>query len=97
MSAGQKQVRLEGSTRHLLPNAEVVGEVRSVEFRVTVTVRRRNELPSIEAQNNQKPRERTYMSGILHLRGCHGILFDFRKIAINEIHQYTPYRRIVGP
>ena len=66
MSAGQKQVRLEGSTRHRLPNAEVVGEVPSVEFRVTVTVRRRNELPSIEAQSKQKPRERTYMTHAEH-------------------------------
>jgi kumamolisin len=66
MNAGQKQVRLEGSTRHRLPNAEVVGEVPSVEFRVTVTVRRRNELPSIEAQSKQKPRERTYMTHAEH-------------------------------
>jgi len=66
MSAGQKQVRLEGSTRNRLPNAEVVGEVPSVEFRVTVTVRRRNELPSIEAQSKQKPRERTYMTHAEH-------------------------------
>ena len=66
MSAGQKQVRLEGSTSHRLPNAEVVGEVPSVEFRVTVTVRRRDELPSIEAQSKQKPRERTYMTHAEH-------------------------------
>jgi kumamolisin len=62
MNAGQKPTRLEGSTKHRLPNAEVVGEVPSAEFRVTVTVRRRNELPSIEAQSKQKPGERTYMT-----------------------------------
>jgi kumamolisin len=61
MSAGQK-VRLAGSTRHKLPNAEVVGEVPSAEFRVTVTLRRRNELPSLEAQSRQKPADRTYMT-----------------------------------
>ncbi len=66
MNAGQKQVRLEGSTRHRLPNAEIVGEVPSVEFRVTVTVRRRNELPSLEEQSKQKPRERTYMTHAEH-------------------------------
>ena len=62
MNAGQKQTRLPGSTKHRLPNAEVVGEVPSAEFRVTVTVRRRNELPSIEAQSKQKPGERTYLT-----------------------------------
>jgi kumamolisin len=62
MNAGQKQSKLAGSTKHRLPNAEVVGEVSSAEFRVTVTVRRRNELPSIEAQSKQKPGERTYMT-----------------------------------
>ncbi|MGC1485868.1 MAG: S53 family peptidase [Candidatus Acidiferrum sp.] len=45
-----------------MPNAEVVGEVPSVEFRVTVTVRRQNELPSIEEQSKRKPGERTYMT-----------------------------------
>jgi kumamolisin len=62
MNAEQKQTKLAGSTKHRLPNAEVVGEVPSAEFRVTVTVRRRNELPSIEAQSKQKPGERTYMT-----------------------------------
>jgi kumamolisin len=62
MNAGQKQTKLAGSTKHRLPNAEVVGEVPSAEFRVTVTVRRRNELPSIEAQSKQKPGERTYLT-----------------------------------
>jgi kumamolisin len=62
MNAGQKQTKLAGSTKHPLPNAEVVGEVPSAEFRVTVTVRRRNELPSIEAQSKQKPGERTYLT-----------------------------------
>jgi kumamolisin len=62
MNAGQKQTKLAGSTKHRLPNAQVVGEVPSAEFRVTVTVRRRNELPSIEAQSKQKPGERTYLT-----------------------------------
>jgi kumamolisin len=62
MNTGQKQVRLEGSTRQRLPNAEVVGEVPRTEFRVTVSVRRRKELPSIEEQSKRKPRERTYMT-----------------------------------
>jgi kumamolisin len=62
MNAGQKQTKLAGSTKHPLPNAEVVGEVPSAEFRVTVTVRRRNELPTIEAQSKQKPGERTYLT-----------------------------------
>ncbi|MGB7282706.1 MAG: S53 family peptidase [Candidatus Acidiferrum sp.] len=62
MNTGQKQVRLEGSTKDRLPNAEVVGEVPAVEFRVTVMVRRRNELPSLEEQNKRKPGARTYMT-----------------------------------
>jgi kumamolisin len=62
MNAGQKQTKLAGSTKHRLPNAEVVGEVPSAEFRVTITVRRRNELPSIEAQSKLKPGERTYLT-----------------------------------
>ena len=62
MNSGQRRTRLAGSTRHRLPNAEIVGEVPSAEFRVTVTVRRRNELPSIEAQSRQKPADRTYMT-----------------------------------
>src|SRR5271167_1710678 len=66
MNAGQKQCKLAGSTKHRLPNAEIVGEVPSAEFRVTVTVRRRNELPSIEAQSKQKPADRTYMTHAEH-------------------------------
>lgn len=66
MNAGQKQSKLAGSTKHRLPNAEIVGEVPSAEFRVTVTVRRRNELPSIEAQSKQKPADRTYMTHAEH-------------------------------
>jgi kumamolisin len=62
MNAGQKQTKLAGSTKHRLPNAQVVGEVPSAEFHITVTVRRRNELPSLEAQSKQKPGERTYMT-----------------------------------
>ncbi len=66
MNTGQKHTKLAGSTKHRLPNAEVVGEVPSAEFRVTVTVRRRSELPSIEAQSKQKPAERTYMTHAEH-------------------------------
>ena len=66
MNPGQRQTKLAGSTKHRLPNAEVVGEVPSAEFRVTVTVRRRNELPSIEEQSKQKPGDRTYMTHAEH-------------------------------
>jgi len=62
MSAAQKMAKLAGSTKHRPPNAQIVGEVPSSEFRVTVTVRRRNELPSVEAQSRQKPGDRTYMT-----------------------------------
>ncbi|HEY2548608.1 MAG TPA: protease pro-enzyme activation domain-containing protein, partial [Candidatus Acidoferrum sp.] len=62
MSASQKMARLAGSAKHRLPNAQIVGECPSGEFRVTVTVRRRDELPSLEAQSRQKPGERTYMT-----------------------------------
>jgi kumamolisin len=66
MDTGQRQTKLAGSTKHRLPNAEIVGEVPSAEFRVTVTVRRRNELPSLEAQSKLKPAERTYMTHAEH-------------------------------
>ncbi|MGC0773109.1 MAG: S53 family peptidase [Candidatus Acidiferrum sp.] len=62
MNAGPKQVSLAGSTKRRVVNAEVVGEVPSGEFLVTVTVRRRNEFPSIEEQCKQKPGDRTYMT-----------------------------------
>ena len=71
MNAGQKQVRLEGSTKQRMPHAEIVGEVPEVEFRVTVTVRRRNELPSLEEQSKRKPNERTYMTHEDHAKN-HG-------------------------
>jgi kumamolisin len=66
VNAGQKQTKLAGSSRHRMPNAEVVGEVPSAEFPVTVTVRRRNELPSIEAQSKLQPGDRTYMTHAEH-------------------------------
>ena len=62
MNAGQKQVRLTGSTRRRAANAEVAGDAPSDEFRVTVMLRRRQELPSLEEQSKKKPRERTYMT-----------------------------------
>ncbi|MGB6898546.1 MAG: S53 family peptidase [Candidatus Acidiferrum sp.] len=71
MNAGQKQVPLKGSTKQRMPHAEVVGEVPEVEFRVTVTVRRRNELPSLEEQSKRKPNERTYMTHEDHAKN-HG-------------------------
>src|SRR5277367_6216357 len=66
MSAAQKMAKLAGSTKHRVPNAQIVGEVPSGEFRVTVTVRRRNELPSVEALGRQKPDDRTYMTHAEH-------------------------------
>ncbi|HTQ61160.1 MAG TPA: S53 family peptidase [Candidatus Solibacter sp.] len=62
MNTGQKQVRLDGSTKHRQASAEVTGEVPAVEFRVTVMVRGRNELPPLEEQGRRKPRERTYLT-----------------------------------
>ncbi len=66
MNAGQKPVKLPGSTKHKLPNPEIIGEVPDTEFRVTVTVRRHNELPSLDELCSQKPRERTYMTHAEH-------------------------------
>jgi kumamolisin len=80
MSAGQKQVRLAGSTKQRMPNAEVVGEVPSAEFQVTVTVRRRNELPSIEEQCKQKPGERTYMTREEHANSHGADPADIQKV-----------------
>jgi kumamolisin len=62
MNAGQKRVRLTGSTKRRATNAEVVGDAPSDEFRVTVMLRRRQELPPLEEQSKKKPRERTYMT-----------------------------------
>ncbi|HYL65180.1 MAG TPA: S53 family peptidase [Candidatus Methylomirabilis sp.] len=66
MNAGQKQVHLSGSTKHRPQAAEVVGDVPSVEFPVTVMVRRRNELPPLEEMSKRKPREREYLSREAH-------------------------------
>lgn len=62
MNAAPKRVPLPGSTKQKLPNAQVTGEVPVGEFTVTLTVRRRKDLPSLEDQANLKPAERSYLS-----------------------------------
>ena len=80
MNSGQKRVRLAGSTKQRMRNAEVVGEVPSAEFQVTVSVRRRNELPSIEEQCKQKPGERTYMTREEHADSHGADPADIRRV-----------------
>ncbi|HXJ07492.1 MAG TPA: S53 family peptidase [Candidatus Acidoferrum sp.] len=80
MNSGQKRVRLAGSTKQRMRNAEVVGEVPSAEFQVTVTVRRRNELPSLEEQCKQKPAERTYMTREEHADNHGADLADIARV-----------------
>ena len=80
MNSGQKRVRLAGSTKQRMTNAEVVGEVPSAEFQVTVSVRRRNELPSIEEQCKQKPGERTYMTREEHAESHGADPADIRRV-----------------
>ncbi|MGB2592656.1 MAG: S53 family peptidase [Candidatus Acidiferrum sp.] len=80
MNAGQKQVRLEGSTRERMKNAEIVGEVPGVEFRVTVTVRRRNALPPLVEHGMRKPNERTYMTREEHAAKHGGDPADIAKV-----------------
>lgn len=66
MNAGQKQVRLTGSTKHRPAAAEMLGEAPSGEFRVTVMVRRRKELPSLEEMSKRRVRDREYVSREVH-------------------------------
>jgi len=80
MNSGQKRVRLAGSTKQRMRNAEVVGEVPGAEFQVTVSVRRRNELPSIEEQCKQKPGERTYMTREEHADSHGADPADIRRV-----------------
>lgn len=62
MNAGQKRVKLEGSTRKPMRDAEIMGEAPSGEFQVTVTVRRKSALPPLTDGGTRKPNERTYMT-----------------------------------
>jgi len=62
MSASAKQVPLPGATKHRQKNAEVVGEASAGDFNVTVMVRHKQPLPSMEEHANLKPHERKYLS-----------------------------------
>jgi len=62
MSASQKPVRLDGSTKHRPKGADVVGDPPAEEFNVTVMVRRKRPLPPPETTSKLKPSERKYLS-----------------------------------
>ena len=62
MSPDAKKVPIPGSTKRRMPKAEVRTEAPPGEFTVTVTVRRRQALPSLAARSRQKARDRAYMS-----------------------------------
>lgn len=62
MSTNQGTIPLKGSTKHRPLNAQVTGEAPAGEFQVTVMVRRRKELPSMEAHGKTKVRDRTYLT-----------------------------------
>ncbi|HKV23380.1 MAG TPA: S53 family peptidase [Candidatus Acidoferrum sp.] len=80
MNTGAKQVRVEGSTKRRMANAEVVGDVAETEFRVTVMVRRKSELPELPEHGRRKPRERTYLTREEHAE-IHGAdPADLRKV-----------------
>jgi len=68
MSQPPNRVPLRGSTKHEMPKAQVLEETPSGEFTVTVTVRRRAPLPSLEEHAKQRVRERTYLSRQEHHR-----------------------------
>lgn len=57
----QSKVALKGSHKKA-PAGQITGEAPAGEFRVTVMVRRRNPLPSLEEMGRRKPRERTYIT-----------------------------------
>lgn len=62
MSAGQKRVKLAGSTREPMRGAEPAGAAQTGEFLVTVTVRRKSALPPLTDHGTRKPNERKYMT-----------------------------------
>jgi len=62
MSTQQGTIPLKGSTKHRPSNAQITGEAPAGEFQITVMVRRRNELPSMEAHGKTKISDRTYLT-----------------------------------
>ena len=68
MNAAPKRVPIPGSTKEKLPDAQTTGEVPEGEFSVTINLRRRKELPSLEDQAMLKPAERSYLSRDEHAR-----------------------------
>ncbi|HEY2462275.1 MAG TPA: S53 family peptidase [Candidatus Acidoferrum sp.] len=62
MNGKSDKVAVKGSAKKQLYSAQVVGEAPAGDFRVTLTIRRRENLPPVEDHSGQKPHERTYMS-----------------------------------
>jgi kumamolisin len=80
MSQELKRIPIPGSRKQKILNAEVRDEAPTGEFTVTVTVRRRQKLPSLEAQGRLKTRERTYLSREEHARLYGADPADIRKV-----------------
>jgi len=79
MGPNEKRVRLPGS-RKAAPKGQAVGEAPSGEFRVTVMVRRRKELPDLAELSRHKPRERTYLTREEHAERHGGDPADIAKV-----------------
>lgn len=75
------KVRLAGSTKQRLASAQPTGETPKGEFNVTVMVRRKEALPSLEAHASQKPRERQYLSREEHAARHGAIGEDLSRVA----------------
>jgi kumamolisin len=66
MATNQKTIPLHGSKRHRPSNARVLGDAPAGEFQVTVMVRRRAELPSMEEHAKLKLGQRKYLTRAEH-------------------------------
>ena len=80
MQSDLKQVALKGSTKQIVPNAKIVGEADAGEFQVTVMVRGKKALPSLEPHNTQKPGARTYLTREDHAANYGSAPADIQKV-----------------
>src|SRR5579864_6032925 len=74
------KVHLAGSTKRRLATAEPTGETPAGEFNVTVMVRPKEPLPSLDGRAARKPRERQYLSREEHAARHGAAPEDLRKI-----------------
>jgi kumamolisin len=74
------KIPLPGSTKLRAADAQPTGEAPVGEFPVTIMVRRREALPSLEAQVGRQPRDRTYLSREQHAARHGAAREDLRQV-----------------